>query len=725
MRYVRFVLFLFCATALSVGAAPVTLRVGKTTASFDLPGKFRAYESEKIGYRVAGSKANVGVEAVSFEDPKRTKGKATYDLSFPGDLSARIEYLGMMRPDATPQRPESDQIIPVRVLPHGERRWLLFRINNTGNTIWDTEGCCILFQFGVRPAGSGPWFAHVIHDKYVYPGESWDAWVPIDVKENTDFDVFFQLDWVGPHHVRLPAWTAKASFKMGEAGTPLTRERVPVEMSTTADFKHGLVDTYEPGKLLFDPMIYEAIPQKLVYKDHREFQSAYARPSGDAAGELRLMAAPWSKYVTLKLVTPDGIATKAIAIKPDVSGLKLKANPANTWTRKVNGKQMPLVAVKWMPFQSEWYLQPFLERRMRDQVREMQALGVGAMAVMAISVTPDDSKSEIYGQFTSLVKVCRELKMPVIWWGGYMFDHGAYERWSGLKLHDGGRGAGEWEVDLIDPNFPQAVVSMVDRFMAQNKDTSYVTADGKIPLVFDCPIGLDGYSNKQAGRRFGRFLTDLDKSVFRKWLEVKYIDVDHMNAKWGTTYKGFEEITPVEYGEATPFETLESAGMIDWDDYCSEMFTKQFGKIADAVHAKYPNVLVGYLGEQGTMWGAELTDSPMAKQFALGARCEAFQTRDMLAFSKCDFVGEYTTPRYIDEFKFSCEFLADHGKAQFYVLRPMHSGGDLPPLFPAFKAQWESKGPALVYGFDPGGIAHLTETQKREIKFFASLVPGR
>lgn len=707
----------------AASAAPVTLRVGGTTAEFGLPSKFRAYQREAITYRLMGAAGNTGIEAVAFEDAKRAKGKSWYDLAFPGNMSARIDYLGMMRPDATPSRPESEQLVKVHVLPPGARRWLLFRIHNTGDTIWDTEGCCVLFQFGVKPRDSGPWFAHVIHDTYAYPGESWDVWVPINLKENTEFEVFFQMDWVGPNRVRLPVWTASAPFRMGEPGAALTEGDVTVRMSETIDLKRGLTDTYAPGKLLFDPMLYGAIPAELNYKDHREFQSAYARPGGDGRGELKLMVAPWSERVTLKLVTPEGIATRSVSIKPDVSALKLEPNPKNTWTRTVGGKKMPLVAVKWMPFQTEWYLQPFLERRMRDQVREMQSLGVGAMAVMAIPVTPDDPKSEIYEPFTSLLRICRELKMPVIWWAGYMFDHGAYEKWSGLELGDGGRGQGEWEVDLVDPNFPRAVVSMVDRFLAQNADTSYVTSDGRIPLVFDVPIGLDGFACKERGRRFGRFLTDLDKSIFRRWLEVKYIRIDQLNAKWGTSYKGFEEITPVEYGEGTPFETLESPGMIDWDDYCSEMFTKQFGKIRDAVRAKYPQTAIGYLGEQGTLWGAEFTNTPVAKQIISGMRCEAFQTRDMLAYSKCDFVGQYACPRDVDELKASCEFLARHGKAQFYILRPMHADGDLPPLFPCFKAQWESMGPALTYGFDPGGIAHLTETQKREIRFFTSLKP--
>lgn len=728
MKWLCYLLDMLLCSALLLGAAacaaPITLRVGKTSATFELPKTFRAYQPEKIAYKLTGASGNIGVEAVAFEDVTRSKGKAVHDLTFPGSMDAEIEYLGMMRPDATPDRPESEQLIVTSTIPPGTYRWLLFRIQNTGNTIWDTEGCCVLLQAGVCKEGEQGWYFHTLHDTYVYPGESWDVWVPVNVPENTDFEVRFQLDWVGASRDRLPVWTARARFAMGSADAEFKEEKVRVEISKPADVRFGLSEEYDAGKHLFDPMLYGPIPKKIIYQDHKELQAAYARPSGDTEGELFLMVAPWSEHVTLKLVTPEGIASRSVPIKPDISALKLDANPKNTWTRTINGRQMPLLAVKWMPFQVEWYLQPFLERRMRDQIAEMKSLGVGAMAVMAIPVTPDDPNSDIYKLFTALVKACRELEMPVIWWGGYMFDHDLYEKLSGLELGRGGRGERDWEVDLMDPNFPQAFVSMVDHFMKDNADTSYRTSDGKIPFVMDVPIGLQGFASKESGRRFGRFLTDLNKSIFRKWLEVQHIDVAHLNAKWGTSYGSFEEITPEEYAEGTPFEALDSPGMIEWDDFCSEMFTKQFGKIKDAVAAKYPQVAIGYLGEEGTIWGAEFTDSPMTEHIIKGMRCEAWQTRDMLAYSKCDFVGSYATPRYCDEFRTSCEFLARHGIAQFHILRPMHSSGDLPPLYPCFKAQWESMGPALVYGYDPGGIAHLTQTQKQEMKFFTSLIPG-
>ena len=723
-RVILFLLAAFLAIAAgnSVEARTYKLRQGGTTVEFQLPRTFKAYQTTTIPYKLEGASGNTGIEAVSFEDIDQVRIDDVYDLAFPGDLSVNAEYVGMLHPDATPTRPEKEQLVYVDTIPPGARRWLLFRLTNVGDTIWDTEGCAYLLAIDLLREKSGRWNFHNIPEDYTYPGESVDVWVAVDGHPGEDVQVRFQYDWVGPSRDRIPVWFATASFKMGEEGASLVEAKsgsVTMEVTEPADVQHGLEEHNPSKNLPFEPIRYEPMPEKIIYKNHREFQHAYARPSGDGEGELELTVAPWTKHVTLKLVTSEGIATRRVRVKPDTSHLKLEANPDNVWTREVNGKMTPLVAVKVMPFQSEWYLQPFLERRMKWLCEHYGSYGVGALAIMEIPISMDEQSVE---RFRPVIDALRETGMPAVWWGGYMFDHGLYEKLSGLPIAEG-MDAGYWEAELIDPNFPKAFICMLDKFFTQYGDTGYRSRDGRVPFVMDVPIGLAGFANKERGRRFGRFLTALDKKIFRRWLEVQYITIEALNEKWGSSYGAFEEIVPEEYEEGTPFEHLDSPGMIDWDDYCSYMFTRQFGKIADLVHEKHPNVMFGYLGEEGTLWGIENTDFPSAEKTRIGMRCEAFQTQDLITQSNCDFVGQYASARYPEELSASCEFLKKHGIDPFYLLRPMHSEGDLPPLFPCLKALWDGGGPALVYGFDPGGIAHLTETQLREMAFFTSLLP--
>lgn len=140
-----------------------TVRLDDITATFDLPKSSVAYDVVPIRYKLSWDKNidaarfPIALEATAFEDESRRHGRDLYDLSLPGKIDLKVEYLGSitahlvpgarhnLKPDMT-DKPghypafKCGPLVRSGVVEAGDLVWFKFKYTNTGNTILDPEG---------------------------------------------------------------------------------------------------------------------------------------------------------------------------------------------------------------------------------------------------------------------------------------------------------------------------------------------------------------------------------------------------------------------------------------------------------------------------------------------------------------------------------------------------------------------------------------------------------
>jgi len=90
--------------------------------------------------------------------------------------------------------------------------------------------------------------------------------------------------------------------------------------------------------------------------------------------------------------------------------------------------------------------------------------------------------------------------------------------------------------------------------------------------------------------------TEADQKHFRSWLAERYKKVEALNARWGTSYKSFDEAEPVTAEEAR--KTGNVAGYHDHQTHCEFLYADLHHHLARSIKQGDNDALVGAEGSQ-------------------------------------------------------------------------------------------------------------------------------
>lgn len=272
---------------------------------------------------------HVAIEAIAFEDPKKAKNKALYDLAIPGDLKVEIEYRGCISTEYAPDRfvPSTDEsenapvgsfspfntnengpILSSPVKP-SHFIWYKFCVKNAGDTILDPEGLGATFAepflHKYKENGEVEWTAKpenifIRHSEYIYPGESAEFWVSFDTPNSHPYEKGllegrYQIDFrmlrrfYDKHEWGSTIW----------AGTEFAKLEVPFEVKSEGENK--------PIETRFSSSAGENMPK--ISGAFEEFMTSFRIYDGSQPGKVRntiyLQVAPWTEQIVVKLILTD------------------------------------------------------------------------------------------------------------------------------------------------------------------------------------------------------------------------------------------------------------------------------------------------------------------------------------------------------------------------------------------------------------------------------------
>jgi hypothetical protein len=301
------------------------LQLGALTLRYEAPLEADAYDVVPVSYVLENGASNVAcpiaVECTAFEENARKGGKALFDMSLPGDLGVKIEYVGHVAADAAPSRPlldprkpdpeikdypawKSDPLVRSGVIRKADYHWFTFRYTVTGNTIFDPEGFngvqteISLFK---KEADGAYRYANTSVNRwerpvnYQYPGESCEQTFILrgirGVLPPGEYKLRFILQ-----QKSYRRWTVYGNHWGGEPIAHLDLYLTVVE---------GAPKAVEPKT----DFVLGAGAREGNFPEHihsfEEFMTGfewYRQPVSKAAGTLYVQVAPWTRQLDLKLI---------------------------------------------------------------------------------------------------------------------------------------------------------------------------------------------------------------------------------------------------------------------------------------------------------------------------------------------------------------------------------------------------------------------------------------
>ncbi|MHB1000407.1 MAG: beta-galactosidase [Armatimonadota bacterium] len=605
--------------------APVrkeSVSIGEYKLDFSVPKKVRAYDVIPVRYTLnqpAGAR-EVAIEAVAFEDTKKAGKKPLYDMTIPGDLQVKIDFLGSVSADylndkyipltADPKSPTSpfppikrDPMVRSSTIREALAVWFKFRITNTGDTILDPDGFGASFVSPVITRigkdGKPEWTAqpvnlYVRQLNYIYPGESVELWTgfwcPRLGSHNwglTEGDYIVAFPMMYRYHREFNWWVniwGGAEFARFEMPIKVTKEggSTPVtsnmKITDTGEKMPGYLDTLE-----------EFMTSFRIYKP--------VEKNTEQSGTIYLQVAPWTKHAVVKLILtdPKQIAIAKIPIQVSDETLDIRYNPDNVMVIDNNGREEPVFVAQAMPgMRTGFQLGPYAEDHLLKEIREMKALGVNLIANTSggwwlSELTGRKSVELCSAQYKYWYDVlARKEGMKLQGWSVYPPSGESWFRIAEVLL---GKKVEYSKVSAVygftdgvdqgDPVVPEVIAAWVKYNYGRWGDMWFKTRDGKVPIDIEDSWG---WMRDDINCRY--FVGSLALQRFRVWVQAKYTTIDNVNKAWNSSYKGFDEIDPqadqgiegdgINYGP-TVFNKKEnvfhdwSPAIEDWDTFRTEL----------------------------------------------------------------------------------------------------------------------------------------------------------
>jgi len=683
------------------------IELGDCKLQYSVPETASAYDVIPIRYTLhqpAGER-RAAVAAVAFEDSKKADGRALYDMSIPGNLDVRIDYLGSITADVNeetyiPLSPDSkgpvspyppftrDEIVRSSTIRAGRVVWFKFRLTNTGDTIWDPEGFGACFTepriAKLDTDGNELWSAGTINRRerffeYVYPGESTELWAQFYCpKFGGDWCMglrpgSYRLDFrmVYRYHPQFRWWTniwtgrefARLTFPFEAAGeTAQTEVQTNFKITDSEEKMPGYVERFEEFMTAF--RIYPTASESAKHQE-----------------TIYLQVAPWTEDVVVKLMLTDPrqIAAARIPITITNETLKIKYNPDNIMVVNKHGREEPAFIAQAMPgMRSGIQLGPYPEVHLRDRLREMKDLGVNVIA----NTTGSWAIGEVNGstqvhllaaQYKYFYDVlARDLDMTLIGWSVYP---PANPRWFenatpffGKKLEysqvEGGYHDARRTVDMGDPLMPEVVAAWATYNYKRWGDMWFVTKDGRVPVDTEDTWGWLRDDNNQ---RYP--LGPLGIKQFQDWVKAKYGSIERVNKAWGSDFKSFDQIDPQQnQGKEGSAEGQEiNSGLVynnpdnvfhewtpateDWDVFRTELRMDIYRKANEIIRKTIPNAELALRTEGANLLvkGDPKSDSTHLRHLYYAQRRNALVYDVLKKADVLHFHSDYTTLPYTEE----------------------------------------------------------------------------
>lgn len=670
------------------------LELGEVTLTYEAPEAAEAYDVLPVRYVLENRKPDtqrpLAVECTAFEEKARFGGKPLFDMSLPGDLSARIEYVGSISAAAAPSRPLLDPRQPnpeikdypgwishpltrSGVIRKSDYVWFTFKYTVTGNTIYDPEGFngvqSFVELFRKQKDGSYKTAARPINKwerntAYQYPGESCEQTVMMSGGRNV----------MPPGEYRLrfslvqKAYTKWSLFRNHWAG----------EWFAMLDVDLKVVEgTLEPNEPILEHKILPSatsgnFPEYI--HSFEEFMTGfewYRNPIRKEESTVYVQVAPWTEQLVVKLIggSPMELRTASIPIVVSTRNVILKHNPDNPFVLQRGTKEEPVIMSQLMPsMRHSVHFGPRPDKIMEELVRDAKECGVnvycsesGGWALWDFYRSPQ--KHDVLGEAT------RYFNSHLPQWGMPMVGHGIYATEQAYQI---GSKLLDQPLDLTSIEIAKGSSSMHFAYPEWSKAWAaialyhhqlyggnwYKTRDGRTIIDIEDSAGWlrEGlHIRHPAGKR--------NIAAFREWCRTRHGTIENVNRAWSSSFKDFTQIDPEASQELSaggnPWDSSKktnpvfydwSRAMEDFDTYLSEARCVRYREVLDIVRKEIPGATFDLRTEGGNFiipGSSKLGDTPHELHVKYSARRNAMigevlaKHRDVIGF-----YSDYTTLPY-------------------------------------------------------------------------------
>ena len=795
----------------------VTVSADEFTAVFSLPADLTAYDVVPIRYRVAKTGDMGGaftLEATAYEEDGRG-GDGVFDLNIPGKMAVKYKYLGSVtgtfdadartaikannkdKPSDSYPNYTTTELNPSGTVLAGDIVWLKFEVENTGNTVLDAEG---IGNWNIYPVlykkdSSGKWqqvgltvnnYVRILD--YFYPGEKEEFWLN------------FQIDWSAADSGKTPQ---NLGLVAGEYKVALNAlYRAEFDYDADVNLYHGrTMSTYEyeftvsntpkdtePSeiklKLNSGNMALKSRTSWLHY--HEEFMAVYEQhrkglESEVTEGTLWLQVAPWTEYVTLKVIYDDPMKLKTarvdVNVETDSLHIVYDEDNINVIVNE-DGYEEPVINIQGMPdMRANVQISPYPAETIISDYITMIECGCNVVNWQSISWLYDDNiygstgkqLASVYGDGMKFgLDLCRELNVKSLCIGQY--PYGQYTmnliyKWitgNTLSIATSTVGATAFNsstyLDLGDPDLPEAVAAVLLWQRNRYGDIYWSDKTGVNVYTLEDTRGFARYEH-QARYAIG----SESKKAFQEWCADKYGTIEALNEAWGSDYRTFIEIDPEKdqpYSDSafgrwydysnknTPFYEWSPA-LIDFDFFRTENRIESYEKIVSIMREEDGGAAIQLRTEGSVFVSPGLdpnTTNPHYRQVIYsqlkgGAVAEKIVISDSVQ-SYADYVRMAFTPsevRYLVRRSTENGIICMH-LPQFHDMRDIAMNDkygldyttrynltettygayvhQLTAVYPWWKATYEEGGVPGVLWQDFQCNGFVTSTQIKEMKFF-------
>ncbi len=667
------------------------------------------------------------------------------------------------------------------VVEAGDIVWFKFKYTNTGNTILDPEGIGgWLFTpqlFQKSPEGKyvlvGTPYNEYYRDKeYLYPGESREIWVHFRLLGDNGTPQGFGLapgDYIVKFNAAYRAYSEFNPWLNLWDGPVFYIYEQPVKVEAEArdaPVAEGNVarsDSPENDKIT-----------RWIHT-HEEFMTAFdchiERPEdgSSVSGTLHLQPAPWTEKVVIKLITtsPVDIATVVVPVDVESDSLEISYNPDHQVSIIKDGMRHPVVWSQSMAdMRANVQLGPFPERHIYENLKEMMSCGINIVGYTSMPWLYDDMhKLEVNHQgdaWKYFLDCARKEGLLAEGWGSYPYERASIQQiynWitgSNIEM-DLYPSDGYHAVSQSDPDLPMANAAAWMYQLKRWGDLYYQMERGHVPIGIE---DTRGWMRPDLNIRYP--VGERTKGEFREWLREKYGTIEKTNEAWGTDFDSFAAIDPEkdqvknifghiwEYTDRTrPFHDWNRA-MEDFDIFRTQLRVKNYKDTFDIIHKDVPQAEFLLRTEGGNViaTGIDPVDpNPHMRHIYYSQRRCAIIAEELAKSDEIIFHSDYTTvpytpaelsrltkqavedgiiPVYFPQFdnmrdiainvKYGTEYQVHYNLPEPRKGQIMHT---LTAVYPWFVATYEAGGVPGILWEDYQCDGFATETQKREMRFFA------